>query len=108
MGYSKAIKGQGIGYFFKMRYLLIPTDNSGNNIPIEVPDDIIVKEADHISSKLNLETTSSTLIKDKVSKVAKSRKRVSTGTKIKNKKKIQTSRAYGETYNSNIKRAKSK
>ena len=78
-----------------MRYLLIPTDNSGNNIPIEVPDDIIVQESDHITSKINLENSSPTSTKKKGLKVAKSRKRVSTGTKIKNKKKIQTSRAYG-------------
>ena len=81
-------------FTFKMRYLLIPTDDSGNRIPIEVPDDIIADQAINNSSKIK---TVDKEIKDKLPLKAKA----------KHKKKVQTSRAYGQTYNRNIKRSKS-
>ena len=91
-----------------MRYLLIPTDNSDNNIPVEVPDDIIVNIATKNSLNKVTEESNKNSTDKNGEKIGASGNSLNTKTKLKRKKKIQTSRAYGETYNSNFKRSKSK
>ena len=81
-----------------MRYLLIPTDDSTDRIPIEIPDNIIVNNT---PPKIR-QTKRGSDKKQKVVSLPKLKNKSPKKTKTKLKKKVQRSRPYGEIHNRNI------
>lgn len=81
-----------------MRYLLIPTDDSSDTIPVEIPDNIVVDKPVNNSTKGKHAKLDSV----KKEKITKLKNKLLKKTKKNLKKKVQISRPYGEIYHRNI------